>query len=98
MAHRDTDYKVLMHKLRRGMALSNRDFNAAAVANWPKNSRILYTGAEKAGVLEGLGDDLVEQFKTGTWAPDELLGISVKTILAGLVVLMVVRAKSRRMD
>lgn len=84
------DKRVLQDKLDRGVALVKR-----VPLVTPAVSRDLMRHA-RASVLDGIADgfgDIVSQVKSGEIIPDQLIGISSKTVLAGLVLLLAVKLK-----
>jgi len=96
------NYSSLMKKLHLGVALADRDQNVKNIAKFNfETERKLLAAAIKTGQVDkqflGLGSlgqvDIMEQLQSGDFLPNNLMGWSTKTILAGLVVLLLLKLK-----
>jgi hypothetical protein len=96
------NYSSLMKKLHLGVALADRDRNAKDISRFNADiERKLLASAVKTGQVDkqflGLGllgqVDVMAQLQSGSFLPDELMGWSTKTILAGLAVLLLLKLK-----
>ena len=96
------NYASLMKKLHLGVALADRDQNAKNISKFnSETERKLLAAAIKTGQVDkqflGLGSlgqvDILAQLQSGDFLPNNLMGWSTKTILAGLVVLLLLKLK-----
>jgi hypothetical protein len=97
------NYGSLLKKLNMGVALADRDRNVKDIAKF--NSEIeqkLLASAVKTGQVDKsfLGSfgqtDLMAQLQSGDFLPNEFMGWSSKTILAGLALLLLLKIKKAR--
>jgi len=97
------NYASLMHKLHVGVALADRGANAKNISrfNASEEQKLLASAIKTGqvdkrylGSLGALGQaDLLAQLQTGDFLPDNLMGWSTKTILAGLAVMLLLKVK-----
>lgn len=93
------NYSSLMKKLHLGVALADRGRNAKDIARFNSDfERKLLASAVKTGQVDkqflGLGQvDVMAQLQSGSFLPDDFMGWSTKTILAGLAVLLLLKLK-----
>jgi len=89
------DKMVLQDKLLRGVALVKRE-----PLVMPTVACQLMTAA-RASVLDGITDGLgnvMDQVKDGSLIPDQLIGVSSKTVLAVLVLGLVLKLKKSKSE
>lgn len=96
------NYSSLLHKLKVGVSLADRDRSVKEVSKFnSENERQLMAAVIRTGQMDqqhlGLGyfgqTDLMTQIQAGDFLPNEFLGWSTKTILAGLALLLLLKLK-----
>jgi len=98
-------YIPLLSKLKKGMAFTTMPANFfpknIPVTEVQKMANIAYQSAKSNKMLEGwLGQDaavaqadLVASLKSGAFIPDQVAGVSVKTLLAALAVVLFLKRR-----
>jgi len=79
------------------MDVAGHHLNPASVSQWvTPTSKIAYTSARSTKQME-IGQDttsgIIGQLKTGEMFPDQIAGISTKSILVGLLILMILKGR-----
>jgi len=96
------DYKCLLKKLKKGVALADREVKVGQVKKFSsKTAKLAFESARDTAQLDGLdgfGEDFVTQLRTGAIIPDQYLGWSTKTILAALIVLLILKLKKAQKE
>jgi hypothetical protein len=89
---------IIDKKLWKGVALANRKPRSSDIHKFGSAiEKIAYSSARSTRQLNGLGDgEILDQLQSGELIPDQLFGWSIKTILAGLLVLAVLKLKLKK--
>lgn len=89
------NYRNIINKLKKGVALSKRQEPLIDITRYGTEAeRLIVASASRTGQLEGLGQaDILAQVQSGDFLPNEFYGWSTKTLLAGLVILLLIKVK-----
>lgn len=96
--------KIITEKLEDGLKFRRWKINPKKVHAWANpTSKMAFLGARASGQLkpqkDGFGQEsgssIVAQLQTGELFPDQLVGWSTKTILAGLLVLAIFKMRGK---
>jgi len=99
-APNEMNYSSLLNKLKKGVALADRGRNVRDITRFNSNmEQQLVAAAVRTKQIDKqyLGafgqTDILAQLQSGDFLPNEFMGWSTKTILAGLAVLLLLKLK-----